>query len=164
MHYAQRFLTVGPLETSIDGVIYPSNSRSRGPRNDFVALSAMLSGTYAIITIVLALEKDEDYRLDVVVAAGKTNISLILIFVRYFRIRIGHIFRLRCFHCRLSKRVTVDIDFPGKFNILGVGESVEVQEKEHRDIAYLTRRTLRLAAGGFFVAFIISLYQSISTE
>jgi hypothetical protein len=73
-------------------------------------------------------------------------------------------FGLGVFHLRLSKRVNVDIEFPGKDNIFGVGESAEVQEKEHRDIAHLTRRTLRFAAGGFFVAFFISLYQSISPE
>lgn len=73
-------------------------------------------------------------------------------------------FALGVFHWRLSKRVRLDIEFPGKDNILGVGESAEVQEKEHREISYLTKRTLKFAAGGFFVAFGISLYQSISTE
>jgi hypothetical protein len=29
-----------------------------------------------------------------------------------------------------------DIEFPGKDNIVGVGESVEVQEKEHRVFGY----------------------------
>jgi hypothetical protein len=71
---------------------------------------------------------------------------------------------LGVFHCRLSKRVRVDIEFPGKDNILGVGNLAEFEENEYRKTAYLNKQTLRFAAGGFFVAFIISFYQSVSNN
>jgi hypothetical protein len=70
-------------------------------------------------------------------------------------------FGLSVFHWRLSTRVSVDIEFPGKDAVFS-GYLAKFEEDEYRKTAFLNKQTLRFAAGGFFIAFVISFIQSIS--